>query len=131
MRKIIFIFVYFLCAQTVNAEQLNCRQRLTANHLRDSSVYRLNTLDLDVPNFGNDELALATFYVKALILNEGCSRSEINFAKGPWGRSRSICKRLIPQAISSKICYLETNLGYFTVNSDLLDHILITFSRWD
>ena len=131
MKKIIFVFVLCLFSSLLKAEQVSCKMRLTAGHQRDSAVYRLNTLDLEVPDFGNDELALATFYVKSLLLKEGCNRSEINFDQGPWGRARSTCKQLVPEASTSKVCYLETNLGYFMVSSDSLDYILISFARWD
>ena len=31
----------------------------------------------------------------------------------------------------SKVAYVETDSGYFFVTEDMIQHIIVTFSRWD
>lgn len=41
------------------------------------------------------------------------------------------CQEIVPGNIFSKVCYVETNLGYFTVHETLPESIMVTWSRWD
>jgi len=108
-----------------------CLDILTDGHRRDSQNFTLNLNDYDAPDFGRDYLAQAIFVVKNLIQKEGCSRQDINFGKGPLGKSHSRCKFIQPGMHNSLACYIETNLGYFQVSYDYLGTANVFFSRWD
>lgn len=31
----------------------------------------------------------------------------------------------------SKVAFVETDSGYFTISASMLEHIIVTFARWD
>lgn len=41
------------------------------------------------------------------------------------------CREVVPKNVFSNLCYVEINLGYFTVHETLPESLMITFSRWD
>ena len=108
-----------------------CLDILTDGHRRNSQNFSLDLNEYDAPSFGRDYLAQAIFVVKKVINNEGCSRQDINFGKGPFGRSHSRCQFVQPGMHSSLSCYVESNLGYFQISYDYLGMANVFFSRWD
>ena len=130
MRSVL-ILLFLICGEACWASQEECLQKLTANHTRDSAVYRFNISDNDLPDFGRDYLGQATFIIKSLLFKEGCSAKDVNFGEGPGGRAHSACTEIVGESSTSRVCYRESNLGYFTLSYDALDFALITFARWD
>lgn len=133
MKKLLAaVFLMTSFSVFANEDKANrCLEILTDGHRRDSQSFTINLAQNEMPEFGRDYLAQAIHVIKILINKEGCSRQDINFGKGPFGRSRSSCKLLEPGIQSSLSCYIQTNLGYFHVSYDYLDNANVFFSRWD
>ncbi|GAB4012125.1 MAG: hypothetical protein Fur0010_07690 [Bdellovibrio sp.] len=129
---VLFVLLSFLNVYAANEDKANrCLEIMTDGYRRDSQSFTLNMAGYDMPEFGRDHLAKAIYVIKQLVDKEGCTRQDINFGKGPFGRSRSSCKLIEPGIPSSLSCYVQTNLGYFHVSYDYLDNASIFFSRWD
>lgn len=41
------------------------------------------------------------------------------------------CKIIKEGSPSSEVCYLETDMGYFFLMRDMVDHINVIYNRWD
>jgi len=39
--------------------------------------------------------------------------------------------QVIETIIYSKVAYIESENGYFFISEDMMEHIIITYSRWD
>jgi hypothetical protein len=130
VKSLIALAALILLSQTVQAAKKDCIDRLMSDANFDSATYSIHSDDLD-RDFGKDHLASAIYTIRLLIDQKGCSRSDINFGKGPLGRSRSRCTKLVGNQDHTRVCYVETNLGYFFLTTDLLDTVNITYSRWD
>lgn len=134
MKKLITLLVLFSSMNVFayNIDKANrCLEILTDEHRRDSQSFNLNLAGYEMPEYGRDHLAKAIYVIRQLVDKEGCSRQDINFGKGPFGRSQSSCKFIEPGVQSSLACYVQTNLGFFHVSYDYLDNANIFFSRWD
>lgn len=110
---------------------VQCLEILTHDNAIDSFAYSLNVDEINDRYFGNDHLASAIHYIKAVLEIKGCSRADVNFGRGALGRSKSRCQHLFPGIPTSLSCYVETNLGYFFVTRDLMTKVHVVYSRWD
>lgn len=130
VKSLIALGLLVLLSQGIQASARDCISNLTNNSLQDTFNYSVHADDVD-RDFGKDYLAEAIYTVRILTEREGCSRADINFGQGPHGRSHSRCSKIIRNQEHTRVCYVETNLGYFFLIKDLLDNINITYSRWD
>jgi len=130
LRSLLALGLLILLTQGVNANQKDCIQRLMGNRVQDSINFAIHSDDVD-RDFGRDFLAEAIYTIRILIDREGCSQNDINFGQGPLGRSHSRCSKIVRNQDHTRVCYIETNLGYFFLTKDPLDLVNITYSRWD
>lgn len=122
-------FLVFL-SQGLQAAPKDCITTLMGNDTRDTFNFTLHSDDVD-RDFGPDFLAEAIFTIRTLLDREGCSPTDVNFGQGPHGRSHSRCSKVVRNQEHTRVCYVETNLGYFFLTKDLLENINISYSRWD
>lgn len=130
VKSIIALAALILLSQGVQASPKDCASRLFSGSNLDSVNYSINSDEIN-RDFGRDHLASAIYTIRILIEDKGCSQSDINFGKGPLGRSRSRCTKLVGNQDHTRVCYVETNLGYFFLTTDFLETVNITYSRWD
>ena len=130
LKSLIALAALILLSQGVQASTKDCIAKLMSGSNVDSVNYNIHS-DLIDRDFGKDHLASAIYTIRLLIEDRGCSQKDINFGKGPLGRSRSRCSKLVGNQDHTRVCYVETNLGYFFLTTDLLDTVNITYSRWD
>ncbi len=122
-------FLVFL-SQGVQAGPKDCVTTLMGNDTGDTYNFNFHSDDVD-RDFGRDFLAEAIYTIRLLLDREGCSPKDVNFGEGPHGRSHSRCSKVVRNQEHTRVCYVETNLGYFFLTKDLLDNININYSRWD
>lgn len=130
LRSLLALGLLILLTQAVNAGQKDCIQKLMGSQVQDSINFAIHSDDVD-RDFGRDFLAEAIYTIRILIDREGCSQNDVNFGQGPHGRSHSRCSKIVRNQDHTRVCYVETNLGYFFLTKDLLDLVNITYSRWD
>ena len=44
---------------------------------------------------------------------------------------KSSCKELMPGKPWSKVCYVESRMGYFVIQMDMMEGFHVIFNRWD
>jgi len=124
--------VLFGLASASLADEKHCLNRLTENHTRDSYAFNINLDDLEMRDYGNDHLAQSIFIIREALSKAGCnSRNDVNFSKSPEGRAKSYCKNVSRHTNTSRVCFVESSIGYFFVTSDLLYTAHVIFNRWD
>jgi hypothetical protein len=135
MRQLLSIFslvaVISLGWSSAYASTSSCELILSGNHSQNSSMYSVDQDDLGDRDWGRDFLGLAYYSIRYLLEKKGCSKDDINFGKGPFGRARSRCRYLVPNHQASHVCYVESNIGYFFLTWDMLTGINIVYNRWD
>jgi len=117
-------------ADQAQAHELRCREILTNGLSSNSKTFEMSYDLLDI-DYGRDYLARAVRLVRLLLESEGCQKKDINFGKGPNGRSNSRCVSIVANRDNSRVCYVESNLGYFILSQDMHDSVTITFNLWD
>jgi len=130
LKSILALGLLFLLSQTIHASPRECIDNLMFHANRDSYQFTVadDTVDRD---FGRDYLAQAIYAIRILLDKHRCSQNDVNFGQGPQGRSHSRCSVIIANEDQTRVCYVETNLGYFLVSRDLLDTFNLIYSRWD
>lgn len=123
-------FLVFLSQGVQASDKSDCIDILLDGDTQDTYNYSMHSDDVD-RDFGKDYLAEAIYTIRLLIDRQGCSKGDINFGNGPHGKSHSRCTKVVGHQENSRVCYVETNLGYFFLTKDFLDNINITYSRWD
>lgn len=132
MKILAFLSLFIVSSLIAHADsKVECLDILTNDNALDSFAYTLNVDEINDRYFGNDHIASAIHYVKAVLEKKGCSRSEVNFGRGAWGHAKSRCQLVSPRVPTSQSCYIETNLGYFFVTRDLMTKVHVIYSRWD
>jgi hypothetical protein len=130
LKSLLALGLLILLSLTINASPKDCIDELMMDASADSYNFSLHSDFVD-RDFGNDYLAEAIYTIRVLLDQNGCSQNDVNFGSGPHGRSHSRCSKLISNLDHTRVCYVETNLGYFFVTRDLLDTFNISYSRWD
>jgi hypothetical protein len=122
-----------VCGQTLiaSANEQHCRALLTSQFSRDSRYVTYHMDDLNVPDYGKDYLAHSLKTIRLFIERLGCHPRDINFGQGAQGVAHSRCETIVRQTENSRMCYVESNLGYWFVHKDFVDNIHIMFHRWD
>ena len=108
-----------------------CVEALTTGFSDNTTTAQYNLDQYQIRDYGKDYLAEAIKIIRIHISELGCSRSSINFGQGPRGRSTSRCEQIVKSVNSSRVCYVETNLGYFLVSIGFLEDAVVTYHRWD
>jgi hypothetical protein len=119
-----------LISSTFASAENECYLILTNNYEYDSIHFYREAKESD-RDYGRDFLGSSYFIIRDVLKDIGCKRQSINFGKGPNGKSRSKCNKVAPGINSSRVCYIESNLGYFYVTWNQLDNSNIVFNRWD
>lgn len=117
--------------QKLVGDELHCRSLLLKEFTLDSRYITYKLDDLNVGDAGPDFLAHAIRVIRSVIDKVGCGPRDINFGKGPEGRASSRCQMIARQRDNSRMCYVESNLGYFFVHTDFVDNVHVLFHRWD
>ena len=115
----------------VHASEDHCRDLLTAKFTRDSRYVSYQADDLNVPDFGRDYVAYSVKTIRLYIDRLGCNQRDINFGQGAQGAAHSRCESIVRDRENSRMCYVESNLGYWFIHKDFVDDIHIMFHRWD
>ncbi len=101
-----------------------CYKLFTKNHTADASSFQIHSDRYDhILEDGGSALAVARLVASDLGCAEGALRQNADQA--------GACQEIIPGNTFSNVCYVETNLGYFTVHATLPESLMITYSRWD
>ncbi len=130
--RIIMLFMLIVISSTVYSTPIECFRNLTDEFRSDSATYSLNLDEVYVKDYGQDHLANGIQIVRALLRELGCNRSDINFRRTNLGRStRSRCREIIPSQHHTRVCAIESSLGYFFVTWDMQTRANIIFNRWD
>lgn len=130
--KNIFVIAFTLLLSTAAMAENTCPAKLTYGHERDSMAYTIDLDDLEIRDFGNDHLAFSIAIIRELMRMRGCTKSDINFKETPLGRyAKSLCKLVVPGVEMSRVCYVESNIGFFNISWDMLTSTHIVFNRWD
>jgi hypothetical protein len=107
---------------SASAEQ-DCYGALLGNYTKDSNSFQIYNEEVS-EGFENKE-ALAS--AKAI----GLLEQKLDCSKGSLKIASISCREIVPGNSFSKVCYVESENGYFFVSIDMMEKINIIFSRWD
>jgi len=130
LKSLLALGLLVLLSQSIHASPRECIDNLMYYSNRDSYQFTV-TNDVVDRDFGRDYLAQAIYTIRILLDKHRCSQNDVNFGRGPQGRSHSKCSNILTNENQTRVCYVETNLGYFLVSQDLLDTFNVIYSRWD
>jgi hypothetical protein len=126
--KKLFIFLALVLSTSAFAHHNDCVATLTDNYDIETSYHIIDSNDVI---WTKDLKNSAINAIKYLLETMGCNKEDYNFGKGPMGKSQSKCSFNIPNNHATMSCYIETNIGYFTVTKDLQERSHIIFHLWD
>ena len=115
----------------VFASPTECVRKITSDYSVSTTFTNIDLNQLELRDYGKDYLAQAIAVIRVYVDKMGCARSDINFGRGPNGRSFSRCRLVERYSPQSRSCYVETNLGYFMVTKNLGDNMHLVFNLWD
>ncbi len=116
---------------TVHASEQDCRNLLTERFSSDSRYVSFSAGDLDLPDYGRDYMAYSVKVIRIFLDRIGCHTQDINFGQGAQGSAHSRCEAIVRERENSRMCYVESNLGYWFIHKDFVDDVHIMFHRWD
>jgi len=116
MKKLMMALVCLVVSVTVQA-QGDCYTKLLKGGI-DSVVHQMNVSD-ESPTMSMRSMTVTG--LQKLLRTCGCSTRI----------KRVQCGEAIKGNDLTKICYVESDWGYFLVNRDYLDNLNIIFNRWD
>ena len=113
------------------ASSTDCIRRITHDFTYSTTFTNIDLDQLELRDYGKDYLAQAIAVIRVYVDKKGCEKTDINFGKGPNGRSYSRCRLVERYSPHSRSCYVETNLGYFMVTKNLGENMHLVFNLWD
>lgn len=131
MKRIVLILIALFLSSALFAENA-CPGKLTYGHERDSMAYTIDLDDLEIKDYGVDYLATSIAIIRELLNMRECAPTDINFKQTPLGRTAlSRCKEVVPSVPTSRVCYVESSIGFFTLSWDMLTSVHVIYNRWD
>ena len=133
LRKLLVFIVLMLGVESfAGTQNLRCQSLLLDGFNEDSKSFQVKEADfVNNIDFGKDYVRRAFFLVRELLKSEGCNISKLKFNKGFSGNSENHCRKIHPEVEESRVCFIQSNIGYFFLMDDLLGHTNITYNRWD
>ena len=133
LKKIFLCVFLFFSALSISkaSSSFECRSRLTDNFSKNTIMVNFNYDPTEIRDYRKDYLADGIAVLRLFLERKGCSRNDVNFGKGPFGRSASRCRLVERYSPHSRVCYIETNLGYFLFSKNLIGNAQIIFNLWD
>ncbi|EQC44490.1 hypothetical protein M899_2326 [Bacteriovorax sp. BSW11_IV] len=124
--KYLMAIVLLLSAMGANANE--CYMKFVDDGNHDSRSFQINDIDLN-NDFDEDAMSFSKEAIVQVAKSIGCKAHDLGLAnKNAMGES---CVEMIPGKPFSKVCYVESDVGYFMVSKDMLDHVNIIYNRWD
>lgn len=121
MKKVLIVLLMVLA---VGAEaNYDCYKKVLGNLQYDSMAYQVDADQIEV-SFEENSEASSRLGVRLLEKDLGCVDKSFDI-------SEVSCKEIIPGNPISRVCYLESQHGYFFVSMDMMEKLNIVFSRWD
>lgn len=128
--KNILIVAAILVTTNVFATAQTCIDRITRNNAVDSASITFLAEDYD---FENDHVGDAYNLSRLFVSRKGCGKKDIRFTAGPdsMRSGKAICKNIVREKPHSRVCYIESNIGYFLVSRDMISGATVVYNRWD
>ena len=105
------------------AANYECYRKVLNDFSSDSAAFQVKSVEA-VELFESDPEKAASFGVSQLEGILGCE-------KNSFALSEVSCKEVVPGNAFSKVCYLESQHGYFFVSIDMMEGLNVVFNRWD
>jgi hypothetical protein len=130
---LMLIISLFMISFSSFAIEKSCTELLTQNYSKNSHSYQMNEEELTgISEFveSYDISKNISFKVVEVLLERlKCNKKGVSFTSYPFNRSS--CKEIVPGVSTSYVCYVESNVGYFVINMDMMSTVNVTFNRWD
>ena len=134
IKQISFLIILTIISINTNllASEKECADLLTDGNRISSNTFTVEPgADDEDFSWGPDFQADSIYAIRVVLGYLGCAKADINFGKGPYGRSEQNCQRLSSGKPYSTVCYIESNLGFFFVHQDFQGHMQVNYNRWD
>lgn len=124
--KMLLALVLLLPMLSVQANE--CYMKFVEEGNLDSRSFQIDDQNIS-SDFDDDSISFSKEAIVQVAKSLGCAQSDLGFDNKNMGGES--CQELIPGKSFSKICYVESDVGYFMVSKDMLDHVNIIYNRWD
>ncbi len=120
--KVLFIVISLVASLAVSADY-DCYRKALDDFSVDSKAFQVH--DEDAAVMFSDLPEKASFKaIRELEAMLGCVEKSFEI-------SEISCKEVVPGNSLSRVCYVESNMGYFFVSMDMMEGLNIVFNRWD
>jgi len=118
------VLIVLLMVLAVGAEaNYDCYRKVLSNLQYDSMAYQVDA-DLIEVAFEENSEAASKLSIRLLERDLGCLDKSFEIVEVS-------CNEIVPGNQISKVCYMESQHGYFFVSMDMMEKLNIVFSRWD
>jgi hypothetical protein len=122
MKKVILMLLALVLSGSVFANY-DCYRRALNDFSSDSAAFQVYSDDAIELYEERPEKA-----VKAAVSElEG----KLECQKGSFELAKISCKEVVPGNFISRVCYVESQHGYFFISMDMMEQLNIVFNRWD
>ena len=130
MIKKFMVILALLTSQVIFANPETCIKRITQDNRYDS---RSLTFNADEYVFENDHVGDSYNLIRLFIQRKGCSRKDVRFTAGPGSLNsgKAVCNNIARSYPHSRVCYIESNIGFFFVMRDMMNGATVVYNRWD
>jgi hypothetical protein len=128
--KKIFTVLMMITSMNLLASAQTCIDKITHDNSVDSASITFQAEDYE---FENDHVGDAYQLSRLFVERKGCGKKDLRFTGGPdSGRSgKAICKLIAKGIPHSRVCYIESNIGFFIVSRDMVSGATVVYNRWD
>lgn len=117
------LVVILMAVSLGSAANYDCYKAALNDFASDSMAYQIYDEDISMA-FDDNGVKASVKAVRSLESKLGCVEKSFEI-------KNVSCNEIVPGNSVSKVCYIESQLGYFFVSMDMMDQVNIVFSRWD
>lgn len=120
--KVLFIVISLFASLAASADY-DCYRKALDDFSVDSKAFQIH--DEDAAVMFEDSAERASF--KAIRELE----AKLKCAEKSFEISEISCKDVVPNNSLSRVCYVESQMGYFFISMDMMEGFNVVFNRWD
>ena len=120
--KVLLVVVSLFVSLAASANY-DCYRKALNDFSADSVSFQVYSEEAAVSFEGKPESA-AVAAVRDLEEKLGCDAKSFELGE-------ISCKEVVPGNLLSRVCYAESQLGYFFISMDMMENMNVVFNRWD
>lgn len=134
MKALIKIFLVSILVQSFSFASFECYDSFVENYqILNNKSFELSDVEMNADFENSPRLLMKEAIAKVVSAVNGCEKLADKLSQ-PYNKADDLnvsCKELVKGKSYSRVCFAESEIGYFFLKADMLGSLDLNYNRWD